>query len=1033
MTMLAPSRYHRAEVKYNVATEFPHLGLHSASASGDIGLVQYALSHGQPINSVLDGVLPLHAACAGGNDIVVNLLIAHGADVNAGRLPRRYSDRNRDATAPIVGTSGSTPLHFAAANGHLTVVRTLLSHGAHPDRTDKHGVTPELIARQNGWIECANLLAQCVALARERERAARGESTPESDGAYRERAGSLCPIDHLEASIRKRLHLKRSIDHALGTLKSGTGTPDIEYQRPQLPPVLQHSLSDQDTALDPRSGNNSSPFSPPPETSGRRPSLPHIYDEAPPPPSFASRTRRPRSAGAGAEQQPPPPPRKVNSKISLLSLFRKSNIDGSPSSVASAAEQRARSPPSPLPVPYTSSPAPRPTALPVSPRSLPIPLSSPRDVPRLEYQRHRLESTASSSSGRSYPTEPLNALVADGARHRSASGASMSSVQGDDQYGDGNPTGVPAPRGRAGILKMHNRSSSSGHGSAAQSASLSRIIRFEPSTSSISSLASRTRSPSSRGVQPDNRLRGLSMGSNGQRDDDYDGIPDTIEESPVVPPQPAPPVYVDHADYNDEEPEEEYGIPIMRSPENPSDLMLSPDRPLAVSGHLPFNINVPPPTDDVVVVAPPGAASDPTLDSLLESRLRGDSVSSASTTATTSTHPQSSSASDAAWSVATPNTPQIFLNPIIVTNSVEMEADGAVVREAKDNKEPSREPDPPPPPRRSHLPPHIDISSISSHAQAEELVQFTQQSILNMEQYLDQHVQRDAETGRTPLSAKLAAYGESLAIERRLKERASAKALDEIVRSTSDGALRGYSPAGGGGRSFLSASKPTARRGDVPRRSIDSRSSSESTSLDDRHSYDHARRTTRSVSADIRRARSPPRGYPAPSTTTPDLLLYAPPRSRADGDIDSEEYLNLTRGIAPHPLPLSRVSSTPSYDFMRASTTTPSSTTIPPSFSSPSSLTVRRPHHHHARDRDPTRSAQKLSRMGFSTMDGWHHSSPFKNGSRPATAMSMPPAGAGGITMPSTTTTTTGGTRSSPGPRHRFGGIRTIMQSLRGE
>ena len=102
--MPAPSRNHRAVAKYNVTTEcrFLHghtsapldvdihpvsyLGLHSASASGDIGLVQYALSHGQPVNSVLDGVLPLHAACAGGNDVVVKLLINHGADVNAARF-----------------------------------------------------------------------------------------------------------------------------------------------------------------------------------------------------------------------------------------------------------------------------------------------------------------------------------------------------------------------------------------------------------------------------------------------------------------------------------------------------------------------------------------------------------------------------------------------------------------------------------------------------------------------------------------------------------------------------------------------------------------------------------------------------------------------------------------------------------------------------------------------------------------------------------------------------------------------------------
>jgi len=54
---------------YEVITEFSYLGLHSAAANGNVGLVIYARSHGQPINSVLDGVLPLHAASAGGMNL----------------------------------------------------------------------------------------------------------------------------------------------------------------------------------------------------------------------------------------------------------------------------------------------------------------------------------------------------------------------------------------------------------------------------------------------------------------------------------------------------------------------------------------------------------------------------------------------------------------------------------------------------------------------------------------------------------------------------------------------------------------------------------------------------------------------------------------------------------------------------------------------------------------------------------------------------------------------------------------------------
>lgn len=73
----------KSQPAFDVTTDFPDLGLHRAAATGDVGLATYALSHGQPVNSVLDGVLPLHAACSVGNEPVVQLLIDHGADVNA--------------------------------------------------------------------------------------------------------------------------------------------------------------------------------------------------------------------------------------------------------------------------------------------------------------------------------------------------------------------------------------------------------------------------------------------------------------------------------------------------------------------------------------------------------------------------------------------------------------------------------------------------------------------------------------------------------------------------------------------------------------------------------------------------------------------------------------------------------------------------------------------------------------------------------------------------------------------------------------
>ena len=212
-----------------------NLGMHSAAATGDVGLIKYALDHGQSVASVLFGIQPLHAASSGGSEAAVRLLLSYGADPNAVRskIPKATqqllsaastaspgnvsgaalatagsstpasaaaavlasaaasasavtssstSSSNGNANSAALGSvggagaglgaEGSTPLHFAAANGHLPILEILLEHGAVTDALDKDGNTPEALAAGNHHDDCVGLLRDWSAGA-----AARGTSS----------------------------------------------------------------------------------------------------------------------------------------------------------------------------------------------------------------------------------------------------------------------------------------------------------------------------------------------------------------------------------------------------------------------------------------------------------------------------------------------------------------------------------------------------------------------------------------------------------------------------------------------------------------------------------------------------------------------------------------------------------------------------------------------------------------------------------------------------------------------------------------
>jgi hypothetical protein len=84
--------------------------------------------------------------------------------------------------------------------------------------------------------------------------------------------------------------------------------------------------------------------------------------------------------------------------------------------------------------------------------------------------------------------------------------------------------------------------------------------------------------------------------------------------------------------------------------------------------------------------------------------------------------------------------------------------------------------------KRNNTPIDIDISTISSHAQAEALVQRTQRSILEMDEEMPLS-SAALSSARSPLSAKLAIYGETLELERRLKKEEDERKSTETTKS----------------------------------------------------------------------------------------------------------------------------------------------------------------------------------------------------------------------------------------------------------
>ncbi|KAG9491181.1 hypothetical protein GDO78_006514 [Eleutherodactylus coqui] len=202
-----------------------------AACGGHVELAALLIERGANLEEVNDeGYTPLMEAAREGHEEIVALLLAQGANINA------QTEETQETALTLACCGGfaevtdflvksgadvelgcSTPLMEAAQEGHLELVKYLLSAGANVHASTATGDTALTYACENGHTDVAEALLQAGA---DLEHESEGGRTPLMKAA---RAGHLCTVQFL---ICKGANINKSTtnnDHTVVSLACAGG------------------------------------------------------------------------------------------------------------------------------------------------------------------------------------------------------------------------------------------------------------------------------------------------------------------------------------------------------------------------------------------------------------------------------------------------------------------------------------------------------------------------------------------------------------------------------------------------------------------------------------------------------------------------------------------------------------------------------------------------------------------------------------------------------------------------------------------